>query len=103
MKRQNRIIIWLLVFFGLGMIYVCGNVSHYDRVEVTASDSNPIHEKLVVSVQVEKNSSLWDYAEQYYTEEYESMDAMIREIKQTNGLSSDTIHAGSYLLIPYYE
>jgi hypothetical protein len=30
------------------------------------------------------------------------MKSYIREIKETNGLSSDTIHEGNYIVVPYF-
>ena len=58
--------------------------------------------KKLTSVYVESGDSLWSIAEEYYTPECGSMKEYIKEIKQTNSLKSDSIHAGNYLLIPYY-
>ena len=36
------------------------------------------------------------------TDDYDDINEYILEVKNTNGLSTDTIHAGHYLIVPYY-
>lgn len=70
---------------------------------LAAADSNVKAVKVVNSVMIEEGDSLWSIAERYYTKDFKSMKNYIKEIKMTNHLSSDTIHAGNYLIVPYYE
>jgi len=56
----------------------------------------------IISVQIEEGDSLWSIASEYYTEEFSSIRAYISEIKRMNGLTSDTLYADNYILIPYY-
>ena len=49
-----------------------------------------------------ENDSLISIATEYYTEEFSSIRAYISEIKRMNGLTSDTLYADNYILIPYY-
>ena len=56
----------------------------------------------ITSVQIEEGDSLWSLATEYYTSEFSTVDAYITEIKRMNGLSSDTLYAGNYILIPQY-
>jgi cell division protein YceG involved in septum cleavage len=58
--------------------------------------------KLVTSVEIKKGDTLWSIATEYITDEYSNLNEYINEIKDTNGLVSDTIHAGNYILVPYY-
>lgn len=58
--------------------------------------------KEIVSVQINKGDTLWSIAGRYITEEYKDMNDYIKEIKKTNGLTSDTIHEGGYIVVPYY-
>lgn len=58
--------------------------------------------KRVTSVEVKKGDTLWSIASDYITEEYRDINEYIKEIKASNGLVSDTIHTGSYLIVPYY-
>lgn len=58
--------------------------------------------KLVTSVQVKNGDSLWSIASQYFTEDYDDMHEYIDEIVNSNGLTTDTIHAGNFIIVPYY-
>lgn len=58
--------------------------------------------RTISSVKIEKNDSLWSIASEYYTDDFDSIQDMIDEIKQINGLTSDTIKAGNYIVVPYY-
>lgn len=59
-------------------------------------------EKIVTSVKIERGQSLWSIASQYITDEYKDMNTYIEEIKASNGLTSDIIHEGQYIIVPYY-
>jgi len=56
----------------------------------------------ITSVQIEKGDSLWSLASEYYTEEFSCIEEYITEIKRMNGLSSDVLYAGNYILIPHF-
>ncbi len=58
--------------------------------------------KEIVSIQINKGDTLWSIASRYMTDDYKDMNTYIDEIKETNGLSSDTIHEGSYIVVPYF-
>lgn len=53
-------------------------------------------------ITVECGDTLWDIAAQYSDEHYNSVYQYIREMKELNGLTSDSIHAGAKLIIPVY-
>ena len=58
--------------------------------------------KTFMSIQIEEGDTLWSIAKTYRTEEYKDIRAYIEEIKTSNGIQSDVIHEGNYLIIPYY-
>lgn len=59
--------------------------------------------KYYTSVEVEYGDTLWGIASNYRTEEYRSLLDYIEEIKTLNGLQSDMIRSGQFLVIPYYS
>lgn len=59
--------------------------------------------KYFTSIQVESGTNLWDIAQEYMTEEYDSPDEYIKEVKAINHMKNDLIYGGSYLCIPYYS
>lgn len=56
----------------------------------------------VASVEVTGNDTLWSIAKDNFNPEHGTFRDYIEEIKECNGLATDTIHAGSSLLIPIY-
>lgn len=58
--------------------------------------------KYYTSIEIESGDTLWSIAEQFRTAEYISVQDYIKEVKEINGLSGDSITSGCYLIIPYY-
>ena len=68
-----------------------------------AATPNSVRHKYYTSVEIESGSSLWEIAEEYMTEEYDSVEDYIKEVKQINHLTEDLIYEGAYLCVPYYS
>ncbi|MCI5649099.1 MAG: LysM peptidoglycan-binding domain-containing protein [Fusicatenibacter sp.] len=101
-KRNNRIkaVAALLSI----LIVVLLIVIHFTPQE-TQADSAPKAPtyKYYTSIRVEHGDTLWDIAKEYRTEEYNSIQSYIEEVKTMNHLTSDKITDGMYLSIPYYS
>lgn len=93
-KRAVVISAFVFILF-IGLMIAFGNRNK--------AYGNSDWEKKFVSIQIHEGDTLWDIAEAYYTSECVSIRDYVKEIKRTNGLKSDCIHAGNYLLIPYYS
>lgn len=78
-------------------------VSMLFAAQAFAAESEPSKVKTIASVRIQPGDSLWTIAEQYYSRECGNMQEYISEIKQSNGLHNDTIHAGAYIIVPYYS
>lgn len=59
--------------------------------------------RCVTSICIDEGETLWSIASEYHTAGEGSLNDYIETIKQTNHLSSDRIHSGGYLVIPYYD
>lgn len=71
--------------------------------ERTASAGNSAAKAYTItSVQIEEGDSLWSLASKYYSEEFMSVTNYIAEIKRMNGITSDVLYAGNYILIPHF-
>ena len=55
------------------------------------------------SIQIQSGDSLWQIADRYKEGSSMSTDAYIKTLKQMNGLTEDTIHAGLYLTVVYFQ
>lgn len=67
------------------------------------SKASNASEKYFTCITVEEGDSLWSIAGKYMTEEYESTQEYINEVKQINNLTGSTIVTGTSLIVPYYE
>ena len=99
MSRRNRnkmmSLLGLVVLAVLLVLFV-GTVS------VSGADI-PKKEKMVTAVYVEYGDTLWEIAEEYYTEDWKNVSEYVEEIKRCNQLWEDDIQAGATLIVPYYE
>ena len=87
----------------IGMILVFSIILSLSIITTKVTAERALErEKTVTSVKIEKGDSLWSIASHYFTDEYKDMNVYIEEIKLSNGLTSDTIHEGRYIIVPYY-
>lgn len=94
MTLKKMIPVYLLLFSALAFIGLITSKP------VTASDGI-IRVKSVTSVTITEGDTLWDIAVSYYTSEYSDVNALIKEIKQTNHID-DTIYIGQKIIVPHY-
>jgi len=86
----------------LARTFLTSLVFYFNSINVSAD--NPVtRKKQVTSLIIEKGDTLWSIAQEYRTEEYDDINEYIDEIKASNGLFTDTIHEGNYIIIPYYK
>lgn len=71
---------------------------------IARNNSTVVSYKYYKSIAVTSHDTLWSIAEEYMDEEhYDSITDYIEEVKCMNSLTSDTIHYGEYLIVPYYD
>lgn len=86
------------------IIVLCAIVTTVNLLSSQAEEqkSSPYH-KYYTSIQIQDGDSLWSIAETYRTHSGKSAAEYVRDLKEMNSLSGDTIHAGHYLTIYYYD
>ncbi len=90
--------------FLTGMILICcifAGILLFHRKTPAAAEADTGF-KSYTSIEIKSGDSLWSIASEYMTEDYDSVQEYVREIKSLNGLGGDEIYAGKFLLIPYY-
>ena len=55
------------------------------------------------SIQIQNGDSLWSIADEYRKNSTLTVEEYMRELCEMNQLKSDTIHAGQYLTVVYFE
>lgn len=68
----------------------------------TQAALNKISTKYYTSVRIKSGDTLWTIANDYITDEYADINEYIEEICTINHISKDMIHAGKYIVVPYY-
>ena len=94
--NEKRICIVGIAF----VIFIITSVSFISATATASRDGERV--KLVKSIQIKKGDTLWDIASEHISEEYYDINRYIDEIKSSNGMSSDEIHYGNYIIVPYY-
>jgi hypothetical protein len=97
--QLNKKRIWR---FGMALLLLVVIFSVFFITKTVTAQRAADRTKLVTTVEVKKGDTLWDIASLYFTEEYDDLNEYIEEIKDSNGLVSDEIHVGNYIIIPYY-
>ena len=69
----------------------------------TPSEQSKVAFKYFKSVMIEYGDTLSSIGEQYQDAGYLSDDQYLNEVIRINALQSDQIHAGEYLVLPYYS
>lgn len=92
------VIVFLIVLFGT-TLSVYATYSRQEVEETTAQEH-----KYVKSILIQSGDTLWSIAERFADEEhYRNHFEYIEEIRQVNGLKTDKIQAGNYLMIVYFQ
>jgi len=68
-----------------------------------SSENSQIRNRYYQQVVIKSGDTLWNIAADHMTEEYSSVNEYVDDIISVNKLSSDNIHAGEYLIVPYYR
>ena len=92
---NHRRLLFTFIFAGVLLIFMACGISQ----KASASTRNV---KQFKCISIERDDTLWSIAEEYMTEEYEDIDTYIKEVKDINGLTDDTLYNGATILIPYY-
>lgn len=89
----------LFISFSL-IIFICilfGASSKKQHPEAATSN-----QKYYTCITIEEDATLWTIATEHCSEEYDSYQEYIDEVKFINNLTNDTIYRGATLVIPYY-
>lgn len=72
--------------------------------QAEAKESDTIYYKYYTNIEIQPGDTLWDLAEDYMGDQYESRAVYVAEVRQINGIAdSDSIVSGQYLIMPYYS
>lgn len=88
----------ILVFF------IAAALPGFSFLSSAKEKTAPVFYKYFSSIMVRSGDTLTSIALKYADDHYESLDAYIEEVRNTNNLMDiDDIRAGDYLIVPYYS
>ena len=98
-RRVKRvcIITFIITFIVVFTIIVFSSIV---RAGQNADNDNSV--KGYTYITVSSNDTLWSIACKYSDDHYSSVYEYIREVKQINGITGDSIYSGSKIIIPVY-
>ena len=59
--------------------------------------------KYYTSIQIKSGDTLWEIAGKYMSNEYKDRKEYMKEVCSINHISENEIHAGQFLVVPYYS
>lgn len=98
LKRMMILFATIILILGISVFYGARLVNAHDR-----ADNDTIEQKYYKSIQIVAGDTLWNIAEEYMNENYDSVTEYIDELKAINGLTSDSIQEGQYITIAYFD
>lgn len=93
-----------LILLTLLFIMIVSGTFGANLMRVMAVEEEHTHyNKYYTSIRLEEGDSLWTIAERYDVNSGKSREEYVRELRRMNSLTDDTIHAGNYLTVSYYQ
>ena len=89
-----------IVCFTLAMVIVCS--IFLNSIVTQAAPSKETY-KYYTSIQIKSGDTLWEIAGRYMTNEYKDRKEYMKEVCSINHISENEIHAGQFLVVPYYS
>lgn len=83
----------------IAVVMICSIV--FGTINTQAAPTG-INTKYYTSIRIEAGDTLWGIANEYMTDDYIDVNVYIEEVCAINHISRDEIHAGQYIVVPYY-
>ena len=97
-KGRRKVLLWAAAFI-VGL-----NLLGFIKLNILAREPDSLtYTKYYKSIIIQEGDSLWKLAERYCPYEFLTTEEYVYELKRINGITEDTIHAGRYLTIVYFE
>jgi len=100
-EEKKKVVLFGLVTFLLVFMIglTCGSfLSKAKEADISTS------KKYYTSIEIKPGDTLWELAEAYMDDHYDSKESYIAEVLTINSIKSeDHIVSGQYIILPYYD
>ena len=105
-RRKLRILKRKFAIFTLITLCTLMGCLHFGKLSTDAHgnlEEDPVSFKYYKSIEIEDGDTLWGIAEKYMSNEYDSVQEYIAELKEINQLVTDDIQSANYLTVVYFD
>ncbi len=102
-KKEVRKQIMTLVMTFIIIVFLALTFGGIFSKANTPSEQSKLSYKYFKSVVTEYGESLDSISSEFRAAGYDSKDAYLNEIMKINAITTDVIHSGEYLILPYYS
>ncbi len=96
--QQKKIVFSICFILAVGLI----SSIMFGSIKAQAASTETTY-KYYTSIRIESGDTLWDIANEYVSDEYADKNEYMNEVCEINHISADEIHAGQYIVVPYYS
>lgn len=97
-RQRTLLVVAIIILVSLGIL-----VGTSMNVLASSKADAASYNKYYTSIRVESGDTLWTIADEYIDGFNLSKSDYIAEVCQINEISEDEIHAGDYIVVPYYS
>lgn len=90
------------IIIGSVLIFICFMIISSFKGSDSKADASTTNQKYFLCITIDYGDTLYDIATEYISEEYDSIDDYIAEVKSINNLVNDSIQSGATLVVPYF-
>lgn len=103
-RREAKRKLTLVCAVTLFVVFVMGLTFGSFLSKAKESNLDDINYKYYTNIEIQPGDTLWQLADEYIDDHYESKSAYIDEVLAINSLASENhIVAGQYIILPYYD
>lgn len=96
---DRRVILSLASLVIAAMILIACN----SFIVSASSKTKPQTYKYYTEVRIGHNDTLWGIANEYITDDYDSVNSYINEVLNINSMLTEDVHYGQRIVVPYYS
>ncbi len=98
--KRNFLLMLSGLFLALAFAFFFGSILS----KANTVDEDVFYYKYYTNIEIQPGDTLWELAESYMGDQYESRADYITEVLNINGIrNGDNIVSGQHLLMPYYS
>ena len=99
-RKNNRSLRKQLIICMTSIIIIVLGCGFFGNIRSSAHDSIS-DDTYYTSITIERGDTLWSIAEEYITDDFDSIPEYIQALKNMNGLEDDCIRSGMSLTVSY--